>query len=77
MYIPCYQEIIDDSILKYNDVLYSFLKSRHPNLIDLRNEFLQRGMNKNSEIFKYYWQKDGHLNSDGYKILAEILHKNL
>jgi len=62
---------------KYWDEIISYANSRGLETVNLLNYYIKVvGMN-NQNIEKYYWPKDGHNKSAGYRVFAEGIEKSL
>ena len=45
--------------------------------IDLMSLYRSKGLTDQNKVSAYYWPKDGHHNSSGYKVMAEIIAQAL
>jgi hypothetical protein len=70
-----YKEEINN---KYNNYWTNFLKDKNINLINLNSQFFNFLKNNGSKkiILKYYILGDVHFNSQGHKLIFEIIDKN-
>jgi len=76
VFFPMKKEINNESF-EYNHILYDFALENDINSLDLLQYFLTIGNINSKNSSDYYWKKDGHHNSTGYKKYAEGVYWKL
>ncbi|MFN8284382.1 MAG: SGNH/GDSL hydrolase family protein [Chitinophagales bacterium] len=80
IYIPNYTEFEMKKTIgmfKVNTKMRDALQVKYQNIINLHDEFLKRNIKTRNDCLRYYWEKNGHFNSNGYNLAAEIIKNKL
>jgi hypothetical protein len=76
VFYPMKEEVLNQKYTYWDDILM-YAKSKGSETVNLLDYYVKEVEMNNQNIEKYYWPKDGHNKSAGYKVFAEGIEKGL